>query len=55
MPCGCQKCGCMCAEHAPAGQRTPCWLHADAGPVPALCALALFIGNVILWAAIFQS
>lgn len=54
LPCGCRTCGCMCEEHWPPNG-AKCDLHVAEGlahAVTELVALSLFIGAVLIWAAI---
>lgn len=60
LPCGCRRCGCVCHAHSGTGREEPCNQHATwivtrfvAGEVATLIVLALFIGMISIWGAIF--
>ncbi len=37
LPCGCQRCGCLCPEHSRTWLASPCPVH-DSGPTENRCA-----------------
>lgn len=62
IPCGCHRCGCLCAEHAPDRMETFCERHgflqvaADvAGEAAMAVSLASFGATMLLWALLLGS
>ena len=57
-PCGCRRCGCMCALHSPTGWAESCRSHGGAilrfvlGDAAALVSLGLFLACLGVWASI---
>lgn len=61
LPCGCRRCGCLCAAHSPDRTERLCARHGGfavarfvVGEVATLAALALFLGMIGVWAAILS-